>query len=909
MQNVLIRNKVNIFISSNCNQIFNVIRESLKIMLLETGMCEVYVFEETNATSYDVVQSYMSQLEKCDLVIFLVDNSEPLGEGTIKEVKRAKELQKKCMYLFCDELERKPTELQKELKANYFEKYQIVSKLSKMAEEAYKSVINDITDIYSLYCSGKFAMKDSVTLLDELHEENDKELIIENGKAALKREVYSGYEYTKSILNNNVIFNVELPQNIKTFDYVCGDMMHVIIGNKKIVDIDYESLKKNILELHSGQLKKAIEYRLDAIFKYYIGNLEDAKESINKALIISKKIKNIPTWVTNDIAIDYRNIDIIIGNEENEFRYGTEGQKILNESDELVYHPLLDRFAASYYESAVKQFLKEELTSPFTINIGGFSQIIDKIVDIFVAAITYGSLTHILRIRNKLCDFLQGVCIQNPNHKMYLFIIKLLLLCGEKNELKKFIKAYGEYTDTLNDDDCALENAVSKIGIASQRVITKISILEFFGNYLNDEHFQMYYEEISNEVEKWFNNPYSSDSVAKGYLDVMLENQYRIGQNNILKNSYKFFDKNCKRWYDNVFEMISKLILKDLTEDEIGECMNWIKICVKDEDIKQKCHCLPEMIQNIRLYIGKCDELDYLVEESFPQYYKYTYSLNVFEHKNDESWEFILEQIKDIMNKNDTQGKGGVYSRSVVNPYETIFNIISYGKVSLQVRQLKKLIEELMRTLKSEKQTNDAKFDSLNLIALLKIQYPKIKCINEAVKQIIDNKSSYLRATNALLLPGYDEGSLRFACGMIQVINQDDVSAIDVFTKLTNEHISTKINAMYMIVRLIENDFAKCISEKAQYALVQYIFESSMNDDSSLRFHSYVAMIKLREYTSDFSKIILNRISKAMDGEVCSNKIGILSRLKKDNTEIINYIFEKGKADNHYCVREVANRQ
>lgn len=96
MQNALIRNKVNIFISSNCNQIFAVIREALKIMLLETGMCEVYVFEETNATSYDVVQSYMSQLEKCDLVIFLVDNNEPLGEGTLKEVKRAKELQKKC---------------------------------------------------------------------------------------------------------------------------------------------------------------------------------------------------------------------------------------------------------------------------------------------------------------------------------------------------------------------------------------------------------------------------------------------------------------------------------------------------------------------------------------------------------------------------------------------------------------------------------------------------------------------------------------------------------------------------------------------------------------------------------------------------------------------------------------------
>ena len=453
-----------------------------------------------------------------------------------------------------------------------------------------------------------------------------------------------------------------------------------------------------------------------------------------------------------------------------------------------------------------------------------------------------------------------------------------------------------------------MENAVSKIGISYHKVIAQLSILEFFGNFLNDEHFQMHYQEISNEVEAWFNNPYSSDSVAKGYLEMMLENQYRIGQNNILKNSYKFFEKNFRRWYDNIFEMVSKLILNKLTEGEIAECINWIKECVKDKDTKQNCHHFPDMIQHIRMYIGKCDELDSLVKDSFPEYYKDTYSLNVFEHEKEKSWEYILEQIKDIKNQNDTQGKKGIYSRSVMNPYMTISNIISYGNVRLQAKQLKQLVKELIGTLKSDKQTIDAKIDVLNLIIVLKIQYPKIKCINEAIKQIIDNKNSYLRATNALLVRGYDEGSITFSYGMLQVINQDDASAIEAFTKLANEHISTKINAMNMMIRLIENGFVKCVSEKTQYALVQYLFESSMNDNSNLRFYSYVAMIKVREYTSTFSTIILNRLSKAMDGEVYENKVGILSRLKKDNTEIINYIFEKGKADNHYWVREVANR-
>ena len=57
MQGTRLKEKVNIFISSNCGGRYTLVREALRLLLLETGMCEVYMFEEEGATTSDVVSS------------------------------------------------------------------------------------------------------------------------------------------------------------------------------------------------------------------------------------------------------------------------------------------------------------------------------------------------------------------------------------------------------------------------------------------------------------------------------------------------------------------------------------------------------------------------------------------------------------------------------------------------------------------------------------------------------------------------------------------------------------------------------------------------------------------------------------------------------------------------------------
>lgn len=906
MQEAIIKNKANVFISSNCNKIFAIIRESLKTMLLETGLCQVYVFEETNATSYDVVQSYMHQLGKCDLVIFLIDNSEPLGEGTLKEVKRAKELQKKCIYLFCNEFENKPTELQNELKNNLFEKYQVVEKLSHMAEEAYKSVVNDIMDIYSLYCAKEF---DYIKHSDNESDSYDSDgIVVDNSYSQLKRDAFKEYDYTKTILNNDIIFQQEEPTKIKGFDFLSAEMLHVVIGNKKIADIDFIGLKKNILELHSGRIKSLIDNRLEAIYEYFGGNLEGSEIKLKEALQIAKDTKKIPVWITNDVAIDLRNIEISIGHIKNEIRFVTEGQTTLDASEELVYYPIIDRVTTTYYERIIKNIIEKQFDSPFTSHLGGVDYIINQVVEIFVAALCYGSLTHILNIREKLLAYLQNYCVQIRNHKMFVFTIKMLILCGKKKELNKFLRAYGEYTDNINDEDVVVwEKAIEGIGIRHLKMISSFMLFEFFGSYFEDKHFIQYYDKIKSEMDEWYKNPYANDEIVSGYLNSIEQNQYRIRQSEILDVAYSFFDKNLRRWYDDIFNLIRKTRLDKLANEDIEKCIFWIKHCVEDEDIKKSSHNLTGMIQNLRQHIGESRDLDELVKEHFPSFYEITYSLNVLVNGKEESWEHIQKHIESIKIQNDTQGAGGVYSGYAVNEYGTISNIISYNKVKLNVQQLKRLLDVVLGTLASEKQTYTAKTEALYLMLILKIYFPKIKCVEETIISIVENKNQYLRGKDIFLEKGYGEGTINFVYGLMQVLHENNINQfMELFSCLSKEELTTNITVLQMLTRLLECGYIKYMPENLKNILVYYLLETSMHLDRTMRFYSYVALIIIYKQNPTYSTLVLNRLSQAMDGEVYENKVGILSRIDEESSDLTKYIFEKGKADNHFWVRSIA---
>ena len=94
------KDKIKVFLSSKCGiEKYDLVREALKCRLEDTGCIDVYVFESTEACSKSSEDAYLSKLEDCDLVLFLIDNEdEKFPEGVMKEVLRAQYLDKKSLY-------------------------------------------------------------------------------------------------------------------------------------------------------------------------------------------------------------------------------------------------------------------------------------------------------------------------------------------------------------------------------------------------------------------------------------------------------------------------------------------------------------------------------------------------------------------------------------------------------------------------------------------------------------------------------------------------------------------------------------------------------------------------------------------------------------------------------------------
>lgn len=677
MQGTRLKEKVNIFISSNCGGRYTLVREALRLLLLETGMCEVYMFEEEGATTSDVVSSYMRRLERSDIIVFLIDNKDGIGEGTMKEVKRGRELKKKSLFLFCDENEKEATELQKEIIGMpNGEKFKVISQFAKFPEIAYESVINDIIDTYLSYCNAKVARIEA-----ETDSANPVENTVGDIRTILNKDAFKGCNYTKWLLNSEVIIGRDYPKKIDTFDRLCGELLEVILGNKAVEDIDFDGIKKYVKDMHEpGNLQKAIIYRLDAMESYWNGEINKAISYLVKALNIALGTKKIPRWFINDIAIDLRNMNVIINQERNVIEYSPQGQDVINESDEPVFFPVVDRFSSNFYENVAKGMLENAIESPFTIRFGGVDYILDQIVDIYVAALLYGSIVHTSMIREKTVSYLQGLCLQYRDHKILVTTIKLLLIVGDEKKLSKFIEAYGICTDNVTSEDVSdWIEAVSRIKIKYRRINSLCLLFGFWGSYFSDKQFEDMATNLKSEILTWADEQYAGDLISKVYLSALERNQYRISQSDVLEVAYCFKEKKLRRWYDNIFGLLSRIRLDKIGTTEINRYMSWLIGCINDDEIRKQCHKLPAAVQNVRLQREDVSLLDEVVKEKYEHFYNKEYSLNVFEHDLEETNIHIDRLIECIESQNETQGKGGCYSEYVTNPYRTIENILTMG--------------------------------------------------------------------------------------------------------------------------------------------------------------------------------------------------------------------------------------
>jgi hypothetical protein len=379
MQDKTIEYKVKIFISSQCGGKYTIVRKALKELLLETNMSIVYVFETADAGSQIVANSYLNRLDDSDLCIFLIDNSDGVTDAVLTEQKRARTLKKKSIYLFCDENEKESTQMQKEITNELLEKFFVVHEFSDFTSVAYHSAIQDIVDIYRLYCSGH--------LIDvqNINETEPKIQIIDT--YILDKKLFKGFDLTSNeLIKLASPFEKEIKETSQ-LDELCMNFISSIMGSK-IIDINtLNTLRAEVISAHDACMTKFIEHRFNSIIAYYSNDLTICLEELDYAYTEANSNIKIPNWLSNDVSVDMRNIQNLIDQTKNLISLDSKGQQLLNENLESVYFPLLDRFENNLKEDLLKKHFAFNTDSPYTTNLGGLESFFKNIASSFHIAV------------------------------------------------------------------------------------------------------------------------------------------------------------------------------------------------------------------------------------------------------------------------------------------------------------------------------------------------------------------------------------------------------------------------------------------------------------------------------------------------------------------------------------------
>ncbi len=228
MRSIAIDQKIRVFVSSKCGETeYNAIRSTIKKSIEKTGLASVYLFEDDSASTTTVKSRYLSRLNESDVCIFLIDNFDnTLPEGVVTEHQEAKKKKKKSLYFFCNDPNKKITEIQEELYGPNKPMYCTFSNKKDFEKNCLTSLINDIISIYRKYCAQELLNSDTT-------DETGK--ITQITTSSFKKKLLEGFDETVSFIITTIYskYKINIQKSCR-FDEQCKGFLEVLLGIKEI---------------------------------------------------------------------------------------------------------------------------------------------------------------------------------------------------------------------------------------------------------------------------------------------------------------------------------------------------------------------------------------------------------------------------------------------------------------------------------------------------------------------------------------------------------------------------------------------------------------------------------------------------------------------------------------------------
>jgi hypothetical protein len=833
--------------------------------------------------------------------LFLIDNfDKEISEGVLLEVERAKQTNKKSIYIFLKDRNREETDLQKNLRGPDGKHYGDIYDIREFINDGYKAVITDILETYQKYCRGYFSENKKISPSVEITEES-----FPVDTANIDKQIFKNLGLTKNKIVSLVYRPDEKDVQTSNLDNLCLDVMEFLLGEKKFKDINLENLLNELNAIQSSRLHEIIAQRWKVISSFYTGDLESALSISESIFNTFSKDVSVPKWLLNDVLIDWRNLQIVDDQIKDVYRISV--QEKIDQQNSLVFFPLADRFSTNINNDIWDRNFKEITGSPYSTTIYNLEHLFGYISNYLFSAIYYGSFTHIAltlkEIQKALFDVVQKE--NNLLHKIQL--MKISILQGDESSFDKIASKYGSsLSHSTTMETLRLYEIADTKPLRYEKIKWKMILFRELGYYFSNADYEVISNEILGYSRQWINEDKINIFLGEKILKALKSNVRRLSQETIVLFLMEILDKKYFRFFDSVFEILANLDFSNLSKDLTKRLLSQIDIVLSIKDKKDNYQHVERFLINIRK--GQVDfnvEIDRIVENFYPEFYKREYNLEVFPEKRDIH---IQRYIDNIKARNKTQGKGGVFSGYLDRPYHTVRRIIELEKPFLSEELLDDLLEVILNTLRLKTQSYSEKIDAIQLMLTLKTQklsysynwgnyYSKLEQYFSEIEEsysgfFVRDETLSLRLNLIFIQIIFDIDCLQELLETLALVNSSGEYEIISSLVALNDFLSLEVNNLF--------------EKPVMPMLVQYISAFCFHESFDVRYRTVEALYSLIE--SSYADFVVNRLSKMMDDDNYKVRWVILSKvrlIKKINEGAYNYIVGKAKIDNNFLVRRI----
>lgn len=910
--------KIKVFISSICGKPkYDTVRKELKNAIEATSLVDVYMFENEGASTLSAGDHYIFALEDSDVCIFLIDNLDGVTPGVQAEIDTVKKNDIKALYYFCDENSSKKTGLEQSLMGAHNAKSKTVHAFSDLSKDSAHALIKDIVAVYHYYCKGKIASRSEGDREEFQHisidEINDLQHLTVPKTILGNIDKCRNYilKFTTGYPHSAFFDDAEKSNEI---DDWCVRFLSILFEGESIKQFNVEMFLDTIKSYQSEGLAHVVQVRWQAIQNYFLGNIEKCIEYLESALKIAKE-HNQPTWVINDILIDLRNQHLISNNINNCF-FESAAQKELTNNSEEIYYPALDRVNESLHEKYIESLFKEKTRSPYTVtlgsNLGSYSELL---ASAYVISMYNGSLTHLILFYEKIRNFLFFLCCKYDDWHFRRDMLKFTIFEGSEKEIKGIKDSYPEILNKLSANDAkTIMKFCENQPVKYKRFVSELLAFGTVGYYLNDSDFKKYKKIILSKIMKWINDPTAISAIGQSIFSCLSGVAYRMEQDDLAAICCALIDKQYSRWYTEMFKFIASYIdLREMSISSATHLISHINKIFENDKQRELIRMAPRFLYILRKQNKDLtEELDKKVFEFLPQFYNDDYKLETTNNPDEDIPAFLRHYVQQIIEQNETQGKGGIYNAYGTQNIATIRSILLLNNYSSEKELMDSIISAVTDTLLFSKEGIHRKLDAISLLICIALKYPDAYMRNQHIyRRIIDEKEKIEATDYDPFSSNIDRISLRICVQFLfSAMGVDTYADILELMPYIQNDVPTTIVVTKVIQEYLDVTEDITLPAKVEAIVLQNVLQWLCSEQLDIRWNATRILFSLAR-NSENSAIINHRLISLIDSDNVYIKNLIMRNIYKMNAvtaQTKEYIVSKCEDDACFMVRKICKR-